>query len=185
MATGDLTTLANVKAWPGIAGNASDALLSRLITSASSWIADVTSRSFISGNAVSEIRDGTGGQELLLSGPVTAITSVIIDTLTIPAQTANGQPGYFLSGNVLCLEGYTFTRARKNVRLAYVNGYATVPADIEQACIELVVSAYKRGPRGPDLSDRSVMGQSHKWSLQDTPLSVQRCLSRYSKVAPV
>lgn len=180
----DLTTVANVKSWAQINGSGSDASLGRLVTSASTWISDVTSRNYAS-QAISEIRDGTGGTEMLLSGPVVSITSLTIATIVIPAQPADGQAGYFLAGDVLSLYSYTFTAGRKNVRVSYTAGYASTPGDIEQACIEMVVSAYRRGQRGPDLQSRSASGQGHSWSLEDMPNSVRKVLDRYSKVAPI
>jgi hypothetical protein len=180
----DLTSVANVKGWAGIAGTASDVLLARLVTSASAWITDFTSRSFMQGSAT-DIRDGTGGTELALPGPVASVQTLTVNTVSIPAQPADGQAGFFLAGDVLCLSGYRFARGRKNVRVTYTAGYATVPAAVEQACIEMVTSAYKRGQRGPDLASRNVSGESHTWALQDMPASVQRVLARYSKVVPL
>lgn len=181
----DLTTLANVKAWARIPGSQGDTLIARLVTSCSTWIEDVTSRRFTS-QSYSEIRDGTGGQELMLAGrPVQSMTSLLVDTVPVPAQAAVGQPGYFLVGDLLCLEGYAFSRGRKNVRVTYTGGFASTPADLEQACIEMVVSAYNRGSRGPDLESRGAQGQSHTWSLEDMPDSVRKVINRYSTVVPV
>lgn len=181
----DLTTTAKAKAWGRIPGSSGDALLAVLVTSCSAWIESVTSRSF-SSQSTSEIRDGTGGQELVLANrPVISMTSLTVNAVAIPAQPADGQRGYFLVGDLLCLYGATFTRGRKNVRVTYTGGYATVPTDIEQACNELVISAYNRGSRGPDMESRSAGGQSHSWTLEDMPDSVRKVIARYQTVVPL
>ena len=184
----DLTTVANVKAQGAASGSASDAVLALLITQASAFIAKRTDVVFGATPVFSEIRDGYGGTELYVSHqPVVSITSLTIDGLAIPAQPADMQPGYFMADELLCLVGYRFCRGRKNVRLSGTEGYAAVPKDIEQACIELVASAFKRVPRGPDMVMEQVpaSGMNVTWSQKDIPPYALAVLQQYRKVVPL
>jgi hypothetical protein len=196
VATGDLTTALNVKAQAPVLGSAADTLIGTLITQASAFIATFTDRSFTGAVARTEIRNGPGGTELFLAeGPVTAITftsssdtGLAIDNRPIPAQPADGQPGYFLVDNgLLCLSGYVFTRGKRNVRVKYQAGYASIPKDIEQACIELVVAAYKRVPRDPGVETLTEpkSGVVHRFSVNDLPAYAQRVIDQYRKVVPL
>lgn len=189
MAAGDLTSAANVKAQRNIQGSSSDAVLGNLITQASAFITDFCGRSFVSAISVSEIRDGGGKCELLLaSRPVVSVQSLAIDANPIPAQVADGQPGYFVvDAAVLSLVGYTFRRARKNVRVTYTAGFSAVPKDLEQACIELVWSAYDRVPRGPDKTTESFPagGMVVSWKPADLPAYAARVIDKYQDKVPV
>jgi len=189
MAAGDLTTLAAYKVFVGKTDTNSDALVSTLITAASDWIQTICDRSFTAVATVNEIRDGNGNGELFLrSSPVAAIQSLAVNALAIPAQTADGQPGYYLVDNVsIALQGYTFTRGRKNVRITYTSGYSAVPVAIAQACNELVQATLQRGARGGgEVSGKSLpaSGEHYSFKLEDTPIALRRILQAYSRVVP-
>jgi hypothetical protein len=137
MAAGDLTTLANVKAWLG-AGvqplpTTDDALLARLVTAASSFVQNWLGRQ-IASQAYAETMDGNGDTAMLLrQWPVTSVASLTIDTITIPASSpAPSGNGYLLQPwdgmseagpQQLALVGYAFHRRRQNVAVAYTAGY--------------------------------------------------------------
>lgn len=189
MAAGDLCALADVKAFMGKTDSNADATLGRIITAATDWIQSITNRTF-SQQTFSEIRDGSGNSEMLLSNPpVSAMLSLAVNAVAISAQTADGQPGYFISNQeTLVLSGYVFTRGRKNVRLSYTGGYATVPFAVAQACIELVQSTYQRGQRGGGEVEAKSMapgGEHFTFRLEDMPPALQRILQDYSQVVPV
>jgi hypothetical protein len=188
VATGDLTSVVNVQAQAGMK-DAAAAVLATLITQASSFIATATDRSFSGTVSKMEIRNGSGGTELFLAdGPVASITSLSIDAKPIPAQPADGQPGYFLvNSELLCLSGYVFTKGHRNVRVAYAAGYTATPKDVEQACVELVVSAYRRVPRGPDMQSETIpaSGAVVSFSLKDVPAYAARVIDQYRKVVPL
>src|SRR5215471_19421183 len=100
MPSGDLTTLADVKAWLQTGQNpfpaTDDALLTRLITAASGFIQNWLGRQVLSGDWI-EIRDGDGGQRLVFANfPVTAVLSLSIDGLAIPPASpgAHGAGGF-------------------------------------------------------------------------------------------
>ena len=89
MATNDLTTLADVKAWLGRTDTNSDTLLSALITRVSRQICSYLQRGTILPHAVSEVRSGTGGNTLVLrQWPVISVSSVVVGLRTIPQATS-------------------------------------------------------------------------------------------------
>src|SRR5215469_9519145 len=94
MAFGDLTTLADVKAWLQTGQSAfpttDDALLTRLITAASQFIQTWLNRQIASQDWI-EIRDGVGNalgprdvRYQFAAFPVTAVSRVVVDGITIP-----------------------------------------------------------------------------------------------------
>ena len=92
MAFGDLTTLADVKAWLQTGQAAfpatDDALLTRLVTAASQYIQTWLNRGIASADFL-EVRDGTGGCRLQFACfPATAVLSLTFDGQAVPAATS-------------------------------------------------------------------------------------------------
>ena len=89
MAAGDLTTLADVKAWlntTGTFGTTDDALLTRLITAASQFLKNWLSRDIVLTN-YTELRDGLGAPSstfIFANYPVTAVYAVNVAGVNIP-----------------------------------------------------------------------------------------------------
>ena len=181
----DLTTLANVKPWLNIASGTDDTLLSRLISASSDFIQTWLNRQ-IAQAAYTETRDGTGGTKLMFANyPVTAVSSVVIDGVTIPPSTSPSMPGYVFSQTVLSLRGsYVFTYDVQNVQIAYTAGFVTTPTEIEQACIELVSLRYRERSRIGQAS-KGLAGENVSYQALDLSDSVTSVLAQYRKVAPV
>ena len=117
----NLTTLANVNAWLGNTTTDDNALLTRLIASASRGIhAYLQKRPNLFQHTYSEVYDGPGRQrQMLRQWPVLSIRSLAVGTQTITASAAYGQVGYALepwdgyppgSPQALNLFGYAFYR---------------------------------------------------------------------------
>ena len=184
MAAGDLTTVANLKAWLGITGSTDDALLARLVTAASQWVQNWLSRDLLSA-ARSEVRNGTGSATMVLANrPVTAVASLMINGQAVPASSGHSQPGYFFSDSTLFLRGYTFTRGQGNVTVSYTAGYASIPPELEQACIELISVRYRERDRIGHVS-KSLGGETVTFSQKDAPDSVITILKQYESVVPL
>ena len=103
MAFGDLTTLADVKAWLQTGQAAfpatDDALLTRLVTAASQYIQTWLNRQIASADYL-EMRDGTGGHRLQFACfPVTAVLSLTIDGQAVPAAASVNAAGYRFSSD--------------------------------------------------------------------------------------
>ena len=191
MADGDLTTLADVKAWLQTGQNpfpaTDDALLQRLISAASEFIQNWLGRQIAAADWL-EIRDGTGGQLMAFANiPATAILSLSIDGLTIPPAAADGGfgAGYTFTPTELALRGYVFTRRPQNVVIIYTAGYDTTPPDIAQACIELVCLRYRERSRIGEVSKSLGGGETVTFSQKDMRDNVKTLLSQYRAVAPV
>src|SRR6185312_554641 len=111
MAAGDLTTLANVKAWfsPPLTTTADDTLLTRLISAASQYIQAWLGRQ-IASQSYMETRDGAGGRKLVLANaPVTAVATLSIDGIAIPPAAGPSAAGYVFSATTIYLQSYLFT----------------------------------------------------------------------------
>jgi hypothetical protein len=191
MPYGDLCALADVTAWLQTGANpfpaVDDALLARLITAASRFIESWLDRRIALCDWI-EIRDGNGGQRLAFANvPVTQIWSLSIDGLTIPPAPANGGfgAGYVFSPTEVALRGYVFTRRAQNVSVTYTAGYASVPSDIAQACVELVCQRYRERSRIGEVSKSLIGGETVSFSQKDMSDDVKTLLSQYRAVAPV
>ena len=183
MAAGDLTTLANVKAWfaPPMTATVDDALLERLVTAASAFILSWLGRD-IALCDYTETRDGTGGVRLAFANtPVTSVASVAIDAVEVPPAPDAIKPGYVFSATQLYLRGRVFTRGSQNVSLAYTAGFAAIPAEIEQACIELVALRYKERERIGHVS-KSLGGETVAFSQKDMSDDIKTALLAYKSV---
>ena len=214
MAAGDLCTLAALKAWLGLTATTDDALLSGLITAASTRINAYLQRNIGTlSQSYTEIRNGTGtGLIMAKMWPITAWTSVAINGATVP-QGLQGSAGWYgpvwdglsypipepyiglSSGFSLtypnggyrwgpgCWNGW-FPPGLQNVQLIYVAGFAAIPADISQACIELVDQIYRRRMSRLDVKSQSAGQETTSYEMKMLP-SVREMLSPYRRVAPL
>ena len=191
MAFGDLCQLSDVTAWLQTGQNpfpaTDDALLSRLITAASQFIQSWLQRQIALTDWV-EIRDGDGGQRLAFANfPVTQVWALSVDGLNIPPAPPNGSfgAGYVFTTTELALRGYVLTRRAQNVSVTYTAGYATVPSDIAQACIELVAQRYRERSRIGEVSKALMSGETVTFSQKDMSDDIKTLLAQYRAVAPV
>ena len=203
---GDLTTLADVKAWLQTGQSAfpatDDALLTRLITAASQFIQTWLNRQIASQDWI-EVRDGLGNtlapretRYQLAAFPVTAVSSVVVDGLTVPAipvalSTAFGglvvgtQAGYLFTPTQLVIRGYAVPRKAGCVTLQYTAGYAVTPPDLAQACIELVALRYRERSHIGEISRAIGSGQTVSYSQKDMSNSIKTLIQQYRIVAPI
>jgi hypothetical protein len=164
-----------------------DALLTRLITSASQFIQKWLNRNIASADWY-EVRHGTGGQRLIFGNfPVTAVLSLSIDGLAIPPVPNDGGfgAGYVFSSTELALRGYIFTRRPQNVAITYTAGYPVIPPDIAQACVDLVCLRYRERTRIGEVSKSTGGTETVTYSQRDMSEHVKLLLSQYRMVAPV
>lgn len=144
MATGDLVTLADVKAYLGgdLQSN-NDAVLSRLITAASRFFETACGRRILL-QTYAELHDGAGGCRLhLRQTPVVSVASLTIGSLTVPPSAGFGAAGWVIDGDVLVLRGHSFWRGAANVAVTYDAGWQSPPADVAEAVMELVGLRYR------------------------------------------
>lgn len=189
MASGDLTTLADVKAWLQIGQSAfpttDDALFARLVTAASQYIQTWLSRQIAPMDYL-EVRDGTDGQRLQFGCfPVGAVWSLTIDDQAIPLAASSTNDGYSFSTTQLSLRGYRFSRGLQNVVVVYSAGYSTTPPEIAQACIELVALRYRERNRIGEISKSMGGAETVSYSQKDLSDAIKTLLQQYRLVVPI
>lgn len=179
----DLTTVANLQGWLNDAQNVSSDTLQRLVTAASQFIQTVLNRT-IKSQSYTDVLDGRGTRRIFLGNrPVTAVSSVQVDGLTVPPSPGPGLDGYVWSSSSISLIGYAFTRGAGNVVISYTAGYPTVPFDLEQACLELCAFKWrKKGKEGN--SSIAMGGQQTNFTIRDMPPEVATILQNYREVVP-
>jgi hypothetical protein len=189
VAFGDLTTLADVKAWLQTGQSAfpptDDALLTGLITAASQYIQTWLNRQISLANYV-ETRDGSGGYRLQFACfPVSAVQSLTIDDCVVPPAPSSTTAGYTFSATQLSVRGYKFNCGAQNVIVAYTAGYSTTPPEVAQACIELVALRYRERTRIGEIS-RSLGGaETVTYAQKDMSDAIKTLLQQYRLVAPI
>ncbi len=189
MASGDLTTLADVKAWLQTGQSAfpttDDALLARLVTAASQYIQTWLCRQ-IAPEDYLEVRDGTDGHRLQFACfPVSAVLSLTIDDQVIPQAASSTADGYRFSKTQLSLRGSRFNRGFQNVVITYTAGYSTTPPEIAQACIELVALRYRERTRIGEVSKSMGGAETVSYSQKDLSDAIKTLLQQYRLVAPI
>ena len=206
---GDLTTLADVKAWlqtgQGAFPATDDALLVRLITAASQFIQTWLNRQIASQDWI-ETRDGVGNalgpcdvRYQFAAFPVTAVGLVAVDGVTIPPipayppaqpgiavlSTFAAQAGYLFTPTQLVIRGYAVPRKAGCVTLHYTAGYSIIPPDLAQACIELVALRYRERSRVGEVARAIGGGETVSYSQKDMSESIKILIQQYRVVEPI
>jgi hypothetical protein len=207
VAFGDLTTLADVRSWLQTGQNpfpaTDDELLTRLITAASQYIQTWLNRQIASQDWI-ETRDGLGNvfgpgetRYLFAAFPVTAVNRVVVDGVEIPAIPAPAQSGtatvgtfaaqygYLFTPTQLVIRGYPVPRKAACVTLHYTAGYPVPPADLAQACIELVALRYRERARTGEVAKAIGNGQTVSYSQKDMSDSIKTVIEQYRRVVPI
>jgi hypothetical protein len=134
----NLTSLANAKTWAQSQGSTTndDALLTRLVGSASRFILSYLQRPTLFQNLYTDVYDGMDTEmQMLRHWPVLSVSSVVIGRQTIPAlasPTTGYGCGYVLDPwdgfppgkpQALTLRGHKFWRGYSNVSISYISGF--------------------------------------------------------------
>ena len=177
----DLTTLADVKEYLDIetGDTRHDQLLARLITAASRQIEIYCRRSFDI-RACTETLDGNASDILFLANtPLVSVASVSIDGEALaPAE-------YKAYDEYIRLVDRVFAPGLRNVAIDYSAGLYTPgtdspPADLEDACIQLV--SFKYTLRGAEALERREVNQvTDSFAAMAIPLSVALTLDKYRR----
>lgn len=173
---------------PGISTD--NATLTRLITAVGAFFSQYCDRTFESAS-YTYVTSGHGGTMMLLPEyPVSAVSSVTIDGVTIPQRPSVGAAGWVLMApNQLGLDGskqypvYTFTKGMGNVTVAYTAGYSSIPYDLEQAALESCASWYKRRAR-VDEESKNIQGEVINFTPTSIPRAAREVLDLYRRSWP-
>jgi hypothetical protein len=133
MASGDLISLAQLKAHLGVQSSGDDIVLSALISQISRAIAAYLNRPFLWPRDVVDVFDGNGRDRIQLRHwPVVSVASVNVNGLIVPPAAAPQSAGWLLEPSDLeppgamqqvILQGGVFPRGWQNVSIAYRAGY--------------------------------------------------------------
>ena len=195
MAAGDLTTLANALAWLGLTSDTNGSI-SRLISAVSTEIQNFLSYQIASQNYTRTF-NGRGGDRLMVPDvPMTAVSAVAIDGVSIAASTGPTVSGFVFNDTTIFLRGYCFNRGVQNITASYTAGYLTTPTDIEQACLDWLKTVYDRYSmqRASNVTMQKAGGVEMRWGedtamagrrlLAPMPVAVYALLQPYSRVFP-
>jgi hypothetical protein len=164
--TYDLTTLANVKAELGITDGASDAVLRRYISGASQaamqycnrvFAVETVSEQFLPDHASLLLRGGVKPLRLT-RWPTVSVTSVTENAAALALTT-----DYLIdpaNGLLTRVDSSTYPTRWSPLPLTvvYVAGYATTPADLEDAIIRMVTKRWSAKGRDSTLKQRDIPG---------------------------
>jgi len=183
-----ITTVAACKAFRGIeAGNAEhDEELARLIPAVQAFLEEECGRVFDQGTVTEYFHgDEWRGRLMVSRPPLISITNLWDDTTRVYA-TALDAATYCIddatAGIVRLLDGRTFSPGVRNIKVEYVGGYATMPADLAQAAIEMVWAAREKGVHNlVGVRSRSVADGNMQWvNLDWGSINLAPIISKYS-----
>lgn len=211
-ATYDLTTLSDLKGYLMMTFGSTtvdDFVLQLLVTAASQFIVNRTRRDadlYSAAAFVNERYDGNNQDYLIpYHYPVQSVQSLMINNSVVVQTPDYIQPGYainqqkdriiLIAGNGGGLSipnfywrqygGLYFYRGRLNIALSYTAGYSSVPADLEEAALELIGQNYRR--RGwIDEASRALPqgGGTQSFRQWEMPPKTAKAIRYYSRVAP-
>jgi uncharacterized phiE125 gp8 family phage protein len=156
-----LTSLSTAKEYLGISGTSKDDLIRRLINASTEYIENYCKRRFISTTHTNEMYDGNNYSEIQLKNyPIVSVSSLQYrDSLDYSGggswESVNASDYYYeadtgrvyvVSGNLSFESGISqrgFNHGFRNWRVTYIAGYATIPYDLEEACLQLINYLYK------------------------------------------
>lgn len=178
-------SLDDVKSWLGITTAVADDLLTKLLDAATAFINEQIGRpNGLWSTAYSEEYHGHNNHRLMLRNwPVTSVALVQMNGQTVPKSTAYGVSGWVVDPgqrSLLMRGGDVFAWGTLNVTVSYVAGYAAIPADLQQACIELVGFKYKtRDTTAAGWVSKSLAGETVSFSQRDMSSAVKTTLNAY------
>lgn len=162
-------------------------LLKSFINSASSFCNSETHRLLLS-RVLTEYYSGDGSNSLFTNQyPITTITAVYDDL-----ARAYGSDTEIDSGDLVYMpetlaykivyDGGTFTQGIKNLKVQYTAGYSTIPYDLQQACIEIIMfywKSFKDGRFG--ITSRTIGDGSITIETVNYPKSALKVLGIYRR----
>lgn len=163
----DLTTLAAVKDELNITDNSKNALLRRYISGASAAAAQECNRVFPVETIMDEVwphRDPTPGrvfgrfEPLTLSRyPIVSVASVIENGAALDSTgfRVDSEKGQLIR---LGVNGLPTLWSSATVAVTFSAGFATIPADLEDAVIRMITKRYSAKGRDPTVTQQSIPG---------------------------
>lgn len=161
-------TLADVKLFIGITGNAQDFLLNTFIAGTEAKIKNYCETDFTDKTVTNEILDGARGDTITPKyAPLISVQKVIMGC------EVNGSGGfeldatkdYYFTENAIKMRYHHSMLMRGSISLWYHWGYSAVPDDIKLAVYQTVKAEYQRhGRKTEDMSSRAKEGESEGYN---------------------
>lgn len=137
-----LVTLANAKTYLGVSGSGDDATITDMIEAATEAMEQFTGR-HLDSTTITEYLNGTGGRLLWLKEPAESITNLWNDSAHAwGAATLVDADDYLLTGCEVDYLDHIWSEGRRNIKVTYKAGYATMPDDLQHACKVQVAKLY-------------------------------------------
>ncbi|MFI5266775.1 MAG: hypothetical protein ACHQ7M_05285 [Chloroflexota bacterium] len=189
-----LCLLADVQAYTGDATAGTASVYTALIPKVSAAIESYCARTF-GQTSYTETRNGNGAERIIVKNrPLTAVASVTINTLPVPAAPDAASFGFVFDDDSIYIRqgqrlspppagaqgGFPvcFERGIQNVVLVYTGGFSAVPADINQAACEWI--AYKTAKRTRlDKKSETLAQQTVGFDLSGMPDMVKMLVAPY------
>ena len=136
-----------------------------------------------------EYQDGDGSPNVFTNQyPITTVSELWDDTEVL-FTSINDQISssdfliYSEEGNIRLYNDETiFSKGHQNIKIIYSGGYSTIPKDLELACIDWVMTEYRRiKDRTHSYMTKSAGGASSMIDLQAIPREVKTVLDSYKK----
>lgn len=145
-----LTTVAKLRIFLRGAGDGEGELLELLINMTTDFIETYCDRRFASTVYTDEEYDGTGMRDLLLNNyPIISVTRLQLNNAADNSDDWEDVDveDYFKYDSFanFKLAASRFLKAPQRYRVTYTAGYATIPSDLEWACLKLCANAYRSG----------------------------------------
>lgn len=135
----DLVDSAEVNAFLADLGLTAPTDLDKVITGVSASMQEYASRNFVS-QAYTRTFDGNGGvRQSLPDYPITAVASLSIDGVSVPAASGVGA-GFVFSPTQVMVRNYRFCPGVQNVAITYTAGFNPIPSDLRRAACEAVAA---------------------------------------------
>lgn len=180
-----ITTVANCKAFRGIDAETTehDEELDRLVDAVQAFLEKECGRTFTQGT-FTEYYSGTEWQDRLLvaAPPIISITNIWDDLARVYA-TPLASSLYVIDdaeAGVIKLDGLTFQKGLRNIKVTYVGGFAEIPGDLEEAAIEMVWAARMKGEHSlVGVRSRSIADGSTQFLNLAWPLDLESIVGKY------
>lgn len=184
----DLATLADLKGMLRLTVKDDDALLTRLLGVASSWVRRYIDHDVYPVQSYTDtiVGAGKGDAIWLIEWPVQSVTSLVYEDQPdnpIPQRVSGRGDGWWLElPNIIHLHGYRITRGQ-HAYCTYTAGWPTIPPEITQACLDIASYEYRRLPRIAQNS-KNLPGETVTFDTEWASKYGRDVLSHWKRVVP-
>jgi hypothetical protein len=179
-----LTTVAVAKDHLGIPSSdtTQDSRIEMFINVVSDRISNYCERQLVAANIIDVCHGGMSNMLMLQEWPINSVTEIAIDnTGVFGSGTVIDAATYRVIDEGTLLYNSTFPYGYGNIRIKYNAGYATIPGDIQMACLLFVEWLYRfRSTQNIGRTGFSKGGESVT-ILQDMPPIIKSLLEPYRR----